>query len=108
MEKIKVGDILYEELKHEIKSRIVTKIGKKYFYIDNDRHGFSLNDLKYEDNMYIQFNRSLYRSEQEIKDRNRIADLLWKLRLFFSDRTLNKNVTLQQLESITKILNIEQ
>lgn len=109
--KIKIGTILYSEYTKrdktkEISKHTVTKIGKKYFYIDDEhspRHcNYSIENLKYKSKHSSQYNNQLYFNEQEILDKNEKSEIISFLRNFFS---YNYNVKLS-LESLCKIKQI--
>lgn len=106
-----VGMKLYRELSYrnsptEIKEYTVSKIGKKYFYLEEaDRYAINKETLKYEDKVYSQSNFQLYRAKEEIEQRwemNRLYDKVQKRFSHYSHRT----VTLEQLRQIAQILGL--
>lgn len=106
-----IGQVLYREIhnrnsKAEIKEYTVSKIGKKYFYLnENDRYPINKESLKYEDKIYSQSSFQLYKEKQEILDRQERGALIDKIRKSF-DWLSKQNFTLEQLREVASILNI--
>ena len=106
-----IGQVLYREIHNrnsrvEIKEYTVSKIGKKYFYLnENDRYRINKESLRYEDKDYSQCSFQLYTDKQDILDRLERSDLVDKIRKSF-DWLSKQNFTLTQLREVANILNI--
>jgi len=111
MKKIQIGQTLYSRYMYrnnttEIRERVVTKVGNKYFYCDNDnRCKYSIETLTYDSGYNSGI--KLYTSKQEIFDNDEMATLRNKLRAHF-DWTNNKKNTLGELREAAKILKVEE
>lgn len=101
---IVVGQILYRELKTSIKEYTVTKVGRKYLECANLEDKISIDTLKYENKNYSQSNYQMYRSKQEILDKNEMNSLFSKIKHSFSDYTHNGKFTIEQLRQIADIV----
>ena len=103
-----VGQILFREIntryKKAITEHIVTKVGKKYFECSDLRDKITISNLKHEDNVYSQRNYQMYRSKQEILDKNEMNSLFQKIKQSFSDYNHNGNFTIEQLRNIADIV----
>jgi len=82
----------------------VAKIGRKYFYVDNDDRGYGVDDLLYKSKEYSQANRQLYISQQDIHDKNEVSRLSFELRNKFGNYN-SPNLSLAQLRLIHNIIN---
>ena len=110
-----VGQTLYRETYNrdapgEIKEFVVSKIGKKYFYLIGWENRYPINkeSLRYEDKNYTQRSFQLYRNKQEILDRRERADLLNRLKKHFDwSGNSNKN-TLEQLRIAADVLGLSE
>ena len=106
--KVFVGQILFREIntryKKEITEHTVTKVGKKYFECSDLRHKITISNLKHEYNVYSQNNYQMYRSKQEILDKNEMNSLFQKIKQSFSDYNHNANFTIEQLRNIANII----
>lgn len=88
-----------------VSEHTITKIGRKYFEIDNnDRYKIEIETLHYNDKIYTQNNFQLYRSEQEIRDKNERIELYRLIRTHFDYSQKN---TLQDYRKIAEILGIK-
>lgn len=111
-EKIKEGDVLYELVQRrnqppQIEKRTVSKVGRVYFYTDDDnwnRNPYRVDTLRYEDKRYSQYDRQLYRTEQEIKDYLEYGNLKDEMRKAFTSFSM-PNYTLDQLRRIKSIID---
>lgn len=108
--KLEVGDVLYRENKSRhreftgISEVTVTKVGNKYFYVNNGRDPYAIETLDYTCKKYSQFNEQLYRTEQEIHDKNKKMELTRVLQDLFGGYRSPK-LTLDQITRIHNILN---
>ena len=103
-----VGQVLFKEVTSRysdtyISEHTVIKVGKKYFECEGLRDKFNITNLTHEDKMYSQRNYKLYRSKQEIHDKNEFVDLMHKIQNTFSHYNHNKDFTLEQLRQIADI-----
>jgi hypothetical protein len=112
IEDIQVGQIVFREFHHrgqpvEIKPYTVTKVGKKYFYLNNDdRYPIGKDDLMHRDKMYTQSNFQVYRTEQEITERQEKAELIQKIKSFCDDcKGEIKHCTLEQIKQISAAID---
>jgi len=109
--KLQVGQILYEEVTQRgfpsrIRPRTISKIGKKYLYVEgDDRYPISIDTLMHENKNYSQYNFQLYLTEQEILDIRERGNLIEKLRKTFDWSSNKSGITLEQLRQISGILN---
>jgi len=104
---IKVGQVLYFEFKSgEVGKAIVTKVGRKYFYVDCimglyfDKKTLAV--IAPERDVF-----NLYRTEQEIKDRAKKKNLIEQIQLHFLSWKAYQDLTLEQLRSIAEIIGIK-
>lgn len=74
-DKVKVGQMLYRQEKThrgvatgEIKGVAVTKVGNKYFYVDNGNTPYDMVTLRHTSKSSSMFDVSLYLSRQHILD----------------------------------------
>ena len=102
---IKVGQILYD---YPLKKYEVEKIGNKYFTIKGDyqKKKFSLDDLTYKNPNYSQRNEQLYLSKESIYNDIKKTRLARNIETFV-DKGFVFRLSLEQLELITKILELE-
>lgn len=103
---LKEGQVLWDYNENE---HVVKKIGKRYFYLGSDpreKYKFSLENLWYRNDNYSQFDKRLYLTLQEVKNEKRHKQLFQVLRKQFDSYNHN-NFTLEQLEQIIRILNLE-
>lgn len=106
---IEVGQVLYNRSLQEF---IVTRIGKKYFYVKEKQYNskkeipIEKDSLKYINKDYSQHNFKLYRNEQERLDEKeylRLRDILYT---YFSSRS-TVNCSLGDLKQIVDILKLK-
>lgn len=106
--KPKQGDTLYLDVtavSKEPKSKqvTVTKVGTKYFYVDNYDKGYNNKNLLYENKKYPHCDTQLYRTEQEIHE---MHTKVYLRGLIYHEITQNRHLlTLDQLQRINNILN---
>lgn len=106
---IKVGDILYGRESYrretsEIKEYIVEKVGRIYFYVENQpRRRYNIETLQHFDKDYGQLNHQLYRTAQEIQDKIEHERLSDTIKSKFRDYG-KLPYTLEQLKQINEIL----
>jgi hypothetical protein len=111
---IKVGQKLYQEanggLLNAYKEVEVLSVGKKYFYLKDDRLKlpYCLEKLRYENKNYSQNNIQLYLHPQEIIDSKERNFLIKKLSNHFTWMSRGaENNTLEQLRKAAEALGIE-
>lgn len=104
-----VGMKLYAEKRYrnntpEIVEYIVSKIGNKYFEVEGHSwYKFQISTLCYVDKNYSQNNKQLYKSREEIEEKNERQQLLFKIKDFF---TFSGNLlSLDQLKRIKEIIS---
>lgn len=111
-DKIVVGQILFKEIKNkyapdEITQVLVSKVGNKYFYVDEDKNiPIDKYTLKHQDKNWTQANFQLYKSKQEVLDENERKRLVNLVRQNFEWTQGDKNYTLEQMKQVVKILNL--
>lgn len=89
----------------DITSVTVTKVGRKYFYVDRqDDRPFSIDSLKHENKNYSQLNVQLYRSENDILDMFYLTDSLWTLQRFFGDRWMCNKLSKEDIQTIMGVI----
>lgn len=102
---IEIGQVLY---KWNLQKMIVTRIGKKYFYVKDSyskEYPIEKNSLTYLSKDYPQHNFQLYISEQEILSKKEHTNLCSKLyKYFISNETAN--CSLEKLKQIIEILKL--
>jgi hypothetical protein len=108
-----VGQVLYREHSHrntptEIEEVVVSKIGKKYFYLTGweERYPINKESLKYDDKIYSQNSFQLYRDKQEILDRKEKSKWLDALQKHFNWSGNGSRNTLEQLREAAKVLGL--
>jgi len=106
MEKLKVGQTLYEVVRNEIIEREIKVIGRKYFYIEQNcgNANFSIESLKYTCKDYSQYNRQLYISKQELEDKEEKRKLIFKIEKVFNSFNSASQLSLEQARAIDKII----
>jgi len=116
---IKVGDVLYREVKTHrsnpepiIEPVRVAKIGRKYLYlwfqsmnIINKHHPVDLTTLRYSDECG-NYSFQLHRTRQEIDDKNETQELWEAFRKQFYWSSRNR-FTLDQLREAARVLGID-
>lgn len=107
---IAVGQTLYQEVtaRHQrptLKERVVTKIGRQYFYVDNWDTKFSKETLRYESKEYSQHNIQLYLTKEEIEERWEYNRLVERVQRAFQYIGGTKKYTADQLRRIVSILD---
>ena len=101
---MQIGDKLYD---YELKEYTVSKIGRKYFYLERKSgHKVDKNTLMAICDGYSQANFQLYKDEQAVYDEREHYELLEQIRQHFS-MWEGKPVTLQQLRDVAGIIGIE-
>lgn len=102
--KVKVGDTLYSYVKGVIKKERIKKVGRVYFYIESNysnNYPYNLETLQYNNKEgYSQWNRQLYRTEQEILDMREADTLIDTIGSYFNHNINNILLTLEELRSI--------
>lgn len=108
MNKPKQGDTLYLDITKVSKEPIaqavtVSKVGRKYLYIDGDIDPYGISDLKYTSIFSWSLNKNLYRTEQEIHD---MHQLVYLRGVIYHEVMQNRHLLdLDQLQRISNILN---
>lgn len=88
---------------------VVSKVGRKYFYVHGSNNNFDLQKLGYTDPGYSQCSFQLYRTLQEITDLAERAKLIRNIKnLFASYDYKYENITLEQLRLVASILNLDK
>ena len=104
-----VGQVLFREVSSRytdwhITEHKVTKIGKKYFECEGLRDKITIATLMHENKVYSQSNYQMYRTKQEILDKNELNKLYNNIQKTFSHYNHNKNFTLEQLRQVADIV----
>ena len=68
------------------------------------RDKITVETLKYENNIYSQSNYQMYRSKQEILDKNEMNSLFSKIKHSFSNYNHNGKFTIEELRQIADIV----
>ncbi len=110
-----VGMKLFREMfnsrSHEleaIREYAVSKVGQKYFYLTGEkRYTIDKKTLKYTDKIYSQLNFQLYRTKEEIEEKNEKTELFDEIKKYFDWRKGLGGATLAQLRTIAGILGIK-
>jgi len=102
-----VGQILFREVsgrytERHITEHTVTKIGKKYLECTDLIDKITVSNLIYENKVYCQDNYQMYRTKQEILDKNELNKLYRSIQKTFSDH--GHRLTLDQLRQIHAII----
>ena len=105
-----VGQVLYRERTGrystgEITEHTVTKIGRKYFECTDLNDKINVSNLNYESKMYSQNNYRLYRTKQEILDKNELSRLYSKIQHSFSHYS-NQKFSLEDLRKVAQIIGV--
>ena len=106
--KPKQGDTLYLDVTAfsrdpKIKPVTVSKVGRRYFYINDDVEPYDIHDLKYTNSVNSDYNLQLYRTEQEIHD---MHQRIYLRGMVYHEVMQNRHLlTLDQLQRINNILN---
>ena len=105
-----VDQVLYREKTGrysdgEITEHIIMKVGRKYFEATDLRGKINIDSLMYESKMYSQDNCRLYRTRQEILDKNEIINLYGKIQQLFSHYS-NRKFTLNDLRKVAEIVGV--
>lgn len=105
-----VGQVLFREVSSRytegyITEHKVTKIGKKYFECEGLGDKITIATLRHENKGFSQVNYQLYRTKQEILDRNELNKLYNNIQKTFSHyNNHSKNFTLEQLRKVADIV----
>ena len=110
-----VGQVLYRNrlsryAANEIQEVVVSKVGKKYFYLtgwEEKRYPINKVSLQYNNKIYSQSDFQLYRDKQEIFDRTEKSDLLNKLQKHFNSFANGSRNTLDQLRKAVDVLGLQ-
>jgi hypothetical protein len=81
----------------------VSKVGRKYFEVENKRSKFDLEKMCEVSNICSDY--AVYLSAQEIVDKNEKNTIIEILREFFGVYGHSKDLTLEQLKEIQKIID---
>lgn len=89
-----------------IRKGVITKIARKYFYVDIEEYSEQKFDIETLKNINDDCNSAwvLYSSEQEIKDEEERLELLTRVRRYF-DWMNNCKLSLEQVREIVKIID---
>ena len=100
-QKLEVGQKLYSEIKGgQIKTHIVSKVGKKYFEVENDRSRYHLENFLADS----EWTRTqLYIDNKELENKIELKILMDSIRLRFSGYG-TKDLSLDQARKIKAIL----
>lgn len=113
MKKLEVGQVLYsgrtdyfdKVIVDGISEKTVTKIGRKYFYCDNqERYPYDIETLLWKDKVYNS-RKQLYLTREEIEERREKERLLSNIEKFFRDYTNPKKLDVMQLTKIWDIID---
>ena len=114
MTEIKVGDILYKEEWHRnepatIKEVKVAKVGRTFFYLEGylERYQVRKEDLTHENKVYSQANFTLYRTKEEIEQKNLRRDLWADIRQKVSSTYNSEQFALEEIQQIANILRVK-
>jgi len=104
-----VGQVLFREVssrytERHITEHTVTKVGKKYFECTDLRDKITISNLMHENKVYSQSNYQMYRTKQEILDKNEMSKLYNTIQKSFSHYTNSSKYTLEQLRQIADIV----
>jgi len=101
--RLNVGDKLYysKDICYTIKS-----VGNKYYSLEENDLKIPIDTLLYEHKNYSQINVQLYETLQEVLDYEKYRFLEKEIWLFLGHGEIQKKLSLQELESIAKILKI--
>lgn len=107
-EKINVGQVVYRDNGLSIGEYTVSKVGRKYFYLDIPRsedYPISIEDFTHHVPYYGQRNWGIYLTKEEIYDKHEKEFLYAEIQRKFRPHSnyLNK----EQLRSIAEILGIK-
>lgn len=105
MNDIKVGQVLYVREKGGIGERTVTRVARKYFYIE--KHGrelpISLEDLYHRDSNYTKANFQMYVSLEDLENEDKAIELSRSIRHIIGQYG-SINLPLPVLEQIYDLL----
>lgn len=108
IEPIKVGDYIFINKGKYIQALKVVRIGRKYLYTEQYKDKpICKENLTYTSD-YISSSFKAYRTEQEILDIKERGYLLHEIRTLFSLYGSNKEISLEKLREIHKILEINE
>lgn len=98
---MKVRDVLYTR---DLMPRRITKIGRKYFYVDNRPEQFNIESLKHSGYNNIQ----LYRDRKALQDEKELEINFSKIKSLFNKYYSGQasGISLDKLKQIVKILEI--
>lgn len=108
---VKLGDVFYQNSSGDrILTHVVERLGNKYFYTSLNGRSidkkFLIENLKYKNKDYSQFDIQLYRTIQEIESINRFNLLVIEVSRFFNFFGA-KSLKIEQLEEIFKIIKTD-
>lgn len=113
MTNIKIGDIFYIEeffrnQRTNIKEVKVCKVGKKYFYLEGhlERYPVRKEDLMHVNKNYSQSNFKLYRTIEEIEQKDLRRDLWFSIRQKIGSSYNSEQFTLEEIQQIANILKL--
>ena len=109
---IKVGDKVYEAVKNGLREYTVCKVGRKYFYLEEEyfKTPFGIESLEYVNKDYSQRNRKLWRTIEEYENFINQVTMLKELReTLYPDRTYRENpkIPLAVYLQICELLDIK-
>jgi Zn-finger nucleic acid-binding protein len=98
---------LYNVLDKNLLEKIISKVGKKYFYLEGDfrKVPYSLKTLRAVDS-YVNKNK-VYLTKEEYYEEKEKKSLFFKLENIFSSFSNCENYSLEQLQKVYKMLKEE-
>lgn len=111
---MEVGDKVWceEPRNREVSVGVITKVGRKYFYVGryaNDPSPFKVNKETMRDNTNIGYGYrcKAYLSEQELLDKREFERLFIALQMFFSGCSKKKWLTLEILRKVAALVGVK-
>lgn len=101
--KLEIGQKLYSEIKDgQIETHIVSKIGNKYFEVENKRERYVIESLC-SDSEWVSSRTQLYLDDKELENKIELRLLMNLIRSRFNGYGI-ENLTLDQARKIKSIL----